>query len=326
MAAGFHEIEFPVDISYGSRGGPGWRTDIAATAGGDEQRDQRWQNARHYYDVKYGVKTRAQGATIRRFYHGRRGAAHGFRYKDWDDHTTHADGVTPPSQTDSILTAAATGGTTQLQLVKVYADAVLPWTRALQKVEASSVLVEVDTVLQAQGPDYAVDPSTGLVTFTSAFVGGEVVKAGCEFRVPCRFGEEADEAMEFLLTAFDIRDLPSIPVVEDFEPGIAQGDYFPGGAHQHGDMGGSTVNVVLGQGMAQTFNPTTPGGKGLLPAAADLEYGGPWFHLQNLSGSDSVDVRRNDDGASVHVLSAGAAVELWVMPNASGNKAWHAFF
>ena len=85
---GFHEVSFPTDISYGSVGGPGFMTNIIELDSGAEQRIARWNQARHKYNVAYGVKSYEQLYNLIDFYIARRGVANGFRFKDFTDCTS----------------------------------------------------------------------------------------------------------------------------------------------------------------------------------------------------------------------------------------------
>ena len=79
----FLETQFPEGISYGSRGGPGYSTEILTLDSGQEIRIARWNSARHRYDASYGVQNYADLKSVLDFYHATRGAADGFRWKDW---------------------------------------------------------------------------------------------------------------------------------------------------------------------------------------------------------------------------------------------------
>lgn len=82
----FHEILFPVDISYGSNGGPKWKTAVFTADSGFEARVIDWTNTRAEYDVSMGIQTQAQMDALTHFFYCRRGRAFGFRYKDWNDY------------------------------------------------------------------------------------------------------------------------------------------------------------------------------------------------------------------------------------------------
>ena len=76
---------FPDDISAGSSGGPRWRTEIVVSQSGWEQRNQGWGDARHEYNVGYGVKDIIHLEQLKEFFMAVRGMRDGFRYKDWAD-------------------------------------------------------------------------------------------------------------------------------------------------------------------------------------------------------------------------------------------------
>nr|WP_253307663.1 DUF2460 domain-containing protein [Rickettsia endosymbiont of Ceutorhynchus assimilis] len=56
----FAEMQFPPEISYGSKGGPQFSTDIVTTFSGHEQGSINWQEARSRYDISSGIKTEYQ--------------------------------------------------------------------------------------------------------------------------------------------------------------------------------------------------------------------------------------------------------------------------
>lgn len=58
------------------------------------------------------------------------------------------------------------GGNKVFQLVKVYGSAYAPWTRVIAKPVAGRVLIAVGGMAVVSG--WAVDLTTGLVTFTAA--------------------------------------------------------------------------------------------------------------------------------------------------------------
>ena len=60
MAILFHEVQFPVDISYGAVGGPSYSTGVITSMSGGEQRGQHWAQSRIKYDVSQNVKKKEQ--------------------------------------------------------------------------------------------------------------------------------------------------------------------------------------------------------------------------------------------------------------------------
>jgi uncharacterized protein (TIGR02217 family) len=82
MAAPFHEVLFPLDVSLKSRGGPQRRTEVVVTGSGREERNARWAHARRRYDAGYGVKSLADLQAVIAFFEERRGRLTGFRWRD----------------------------------------------------------------------------------------------------------------------------------------------------------------------------------------------------------------------------------------------------
>src|SRR5690606_36265059 len=112
----FHHTRFPLDIALGARGGPERKTDVVTLASGGEQRNGRWAHSRRRYNAGYGVKSRADMATILAFFEERRGRLHGFLWRDGLDHSS---GGAVPTPTDQLL-GAGNGTRTAFQLRKRY--------------------------------------------------------------------------------------------------------------------------------------------------------------------------------------------------------------
>lgn len=79
---------FPDTISYGSSGGPGFSTDVITVSSGYETRNVNWIQARHTYDVAFGIRSQAYLNDLVEFFQTMKGKAYGFRYKDWGDYTS----------------------------------------------------------------------------------------------------------------------------------------------------------------------------------------------------------------------------------------------
>ena len=191
---GFHEIQFPPDISYGSKGGPGFKTDIVTTDSGAEQRVSKWSTPRRSYDVAYGVKSLADMQRVITFYTARLGAAYGFRYKDHLDYTSSITGpLFTPAFIDQQI-GVGDGVKTTFQLIKTYNDGYITRQRTLTKPVAGTVLIGVGGAQQTSG--WSVNTATGIVTFTNAPAYGLVITAGYEFDVPVRFDAASDQGQD----------------------------------------------------------------------------------------------------------------------------------
>jgi uncharacterized protein (TIGR02217 family) len=303
MAA--HEVQFPVNISYGSRGGPGYRTDVVHTDSGAEERIARWSEPRRRYDVAYGVKTNSDLVALQSFYIGRRGAEFSFRYKDWLDFTTHTDGGSAYTKDDHVI-GTGDGATTTFQLVKRYTSGDTVRVRNIRKPVANKVAVAFDGVNQATG--WSVNTATGIITFSVAPTLGVVITAGCEFDVPVRFEDSGGETLLFTLEDFK-RGSSSVAIIEVIEEDTVSDEFYYGGAKITDPMA-ADVSIVEINGRVQVFNPSASGRKVTLPNPSALPSGGPYFYIVNISGTNSLDVRdhNNTNIGTVVANSMGVCV------------------
>jgi uncharacterized protein (TIGR02217 family) len=206
---GFHEVRFPVAVSRGATGGPERRTQVVATGGGYEERNQQWRDSRHRYDAGTGIKTLDQLHQVVAFFEERRGRAYGFRWKDWADYRS-CPPLVPPAPDDQLI-GTGDGLTTAFQLSKEYGLLVNPWRRTIVKPVPGTVRIAVGGVELAEGTDFTLDETTGGVLLAAAPAVAEPVTAGFEFDVPVRFDTDR---LSIDLAAFDHGEIPSIPVVE----------------------------------------------------------------------------------------------------------------
>lgn len=210
MPAEFHEIRFPLDVSFGSRGGPRRLTDIVALASGREQRNARWAHSLRRYDAGLGVRTLDALHAVIAFFEERRGRLYGFRFRDRVDWRSGPPSGAPSPVDQRIGTG--NGTTAAFQLVKTYGLAHAPYTREIAKPVLGTVRVAVAGVEQT-GAAFACDATTGTVTFAAGHIpaAGAAITAGFEFDVPVRF--DTDE-LDIDLSAFQAGDIPKIPLVE----------------------------------------------------------------------------------------------------------------
>ena len=194
----FIEVRFPTDIAYGSTGGPEYSTDIVITQSGFEQRNANWSQARAKYNVAHGVKTQAQLDTLIAFFRARKGRADGFRFKDWNDYQATAQAI-----------GTGDGSTTVFQLTKLYSSGSTSETRIISKPVAGTINIYLNAVLQSSG--FAIDTTTGLVTFTSAPGSGVAITADFQFDIPVRFDTDRLAAT---IDSYGSQSWKNIPLVE----------------------------------------------------------------------------------------------------------------
>jgi uncharacterized protein (TIGR02217 family) len=204
----FHEIRFPVALSFGSSGGPERRTEVITLASGYEHRSTLWAHGRRRYDAGLGLRSLDDIHETLTFFEARRGRLFGFRWRDWADHKSCRPSAVPDAQ-DCVL-GAGDGVRRAFQLVKGYASGGETYLRPIAKPVPETVRVAVAGVSLRPG-QFAVDATTGLVTLAQAPGVGVVVTAGFMFDVPVRFDTDR---IEVNLAAFEAGAIPSIPIVE----------------------------------------------------------------------------------------------------------------
>lgn len=201
----FDEVRFPTNISYGATTRPRRVVDVVVLRSGHEERNSIWSDSRRSFDISLGIRNINDVHAVQEFWEGRRGRLRGFRMKDWSDYKS-CPPLSVPSATDHPMIMLTS---TTYQLAKVYSPASNPWTREIIKPVAGSVVVADDTGVLAQGSDWTIDTTTGVVTFASAPTGTPT--AGFEFDVPVRF---ESESLEINVELFRIGSLPAITLVE----------------------------------------------------------------------------------------------------------------
>jgi uncharacterized protein (TIGR02217 family) len=194
----FHDVRFPVDISYGSTGGPNYSTDIVTTFSGHEQRNINWGQARARYNVAHGVKTQTQLDALIAFFRTRKGRAHSFRFKDWTDYEAATQ-----------LIGTGNGSIKDFQLIKQYVSGSIGENRTITKPVTGTVQVYLNGVLQVSG--YTLNAATGVVSFATAPANGVAVTASFQFDVPVRFDTDQLSAR---LENYGVRSWQDIPLVE----------------------------------------------------------------------------------------------------------------
>ena len=201
----FLDVRFPIDIAYGSRGGPEYSTTVTQTWSGYESRQINWSLVRHRYNAAYGTRTQVQLEALLALFHAARGRGHSFRFKDWADFKSCAKEATP-APTDQVI-GAGDGSDATFQLTKTYSYGGQTYTRTITKPVSGTVRVSVAGVEKTIATQFNVNYLTGVVTFTAGNIPtlGQAVTAGFEFDVPVRFDIDAlDISLDhFLMGATD---------------------------------------------------------------------------------------------------------------------------
>lgn len=209
--SGFHDVQFPIAISFGAAGGPQRRNEVVTLASGHEKRNARFAQSRRFYDAGTGVRSLSDLHDVLVFFEARRGSLHAFRFRDPFDMKSCRPEDTP-SSTDQPL-GVGDGIRTRFALVKSYGTGPDAYRRPIRKPVMTSLKIAVGGVTRSSPGDFSFDDANGDVVFTPTAVpgAGVAVTAGYEFDVPVRFDTER---LSLSLSAFKAGQILSIPMVE----------------------------------------------------------------------------------------------------------------
>lgn len=315
----FHEVVFPVTISFDSDGGPGYNTEALDQGSGQETRIARWEDSRRKYDAATGLKSIADMALVLDFFHARKGSLHGFLWKDWSDYSSAADHVSTPAGDDETI-GTGDGVTTGFQLIKTYTSGGTTTTRTIEKPVVSTTIIRVAGVSKTDGVDYTVNVTTGVVTFASAPAAAAAITAGFYFYVPVRFGSEVDKLMGITLSDFDNRQAKALPVQEIKSTRWVDDERYYGGSFSR------TVSAPLtlseSDARVQLIDALS-GATCKLPDPASLPAGGEWFYIYNI-GAAAFNLL-DWSGSLLLSVPAGTGVTVVLGLDISGNPLWIAF-
>lgn len=199
----FDDVSFPIEIGAEATVTPGFSTSVVTSASGNEYRNVNWQQARLRFDAGPGVRGDGEVEALLQFFHARRGAAVGFRFKDPFDFSSNGMSGTPTAADQTI--GIGDGLAVQFKLTKSYGGAE---RRRITRPIAGSVRIALDGLEQASG--WALQP-LGEILFENAPPAGAVITAGFLFDVPVRF---ADDQIEVNRATFLAGEAPSVPLIE----------------------------------------------------------------------------------------------------------------
>jgi uncharacterized protein (TIGR02217 family) len=199
-------VRLPDAIALGAAGGPTFNTTVITTAGGRERRQVNWSQPLARYNIGSAVKPPAEWAALIAFFRARGGQARGFRFKDWSDYSSAADGISAPAAADQVI-GTGNGTQTVFQLVKRYASGAVEQVRPITKPVAGTVVVTVN----GSPASPTISTTAGTLTFGSAVTAGHIVRAGFYFDVPVRF---ATDIASFQLPVAFAAEWPDIILAE----------------------------------------------------------------------------------------------------------------
>lgn len=172
----FIDTRLSKQVEAGFSGGPMWDTSIVAMANGFENRNANWSLPHHKFTADYTILNPRDQNEILHAFMAARGRLNSFRFKDWNDFKIVNESL-----------GVGDGTSTPRQLTKTYTFGPTTYTRTILLPVATSIQVTSNGVAKA----VTVDDETGLITPTTAWANGQVLKvAYCEFDVKVCFGAD----------------------------------------------------------------------------------------------------------------------------------------
>ena len=207
---GFHNVRFPEDISWGSSGGPEFKTQIFESFRGYEKRNVDWCQPLMQFNVAYGVKKDVQMLSLLNFFNARQGRAYGFRYKNWGNYRIRNAPI-----------ATGDGLNTRLPLWKFYGFSGSRQYKRLRKIVDNSVSgVGIGAVGGlTEGVDYNIDYETGEIALNNPPGYGVPVYGSLEFDEPVRFDVDSIQVVIDQFNSNSLSSLPLIGVKSGFQSG-----------------------------------------------------------------------------------------------------------
>lgn len=230
----FHEIRFPEDVSWGSRGGPTFKTQIFTSHRGFEKRNLDWIQPMMSFDVSYGIRTDNHILSVISFFNARQGRAKGFRYKNWGNYKLTNEAF-----------AAGDGVNSRLPMWKMYnsSENIRSYKRLHKIVRGSVTGVTLNNVSVTEGVDFSIDYNSGEIAFNSVQPYGYPVKCTTlEFDEPVRFDMDN---IQTVIDAYNSNSIVAIPLVgirDDFTTGTV---FAPGKSSAASDEYYDSTNLIL---------------------------------------------------------------------------------
>lgn len=184
---------FPQCPSFGYTSIPMYSVTAVERASGVETRNRNWAYPLHRFNCTVGPRAEEDVAELLEFWHAVGGSACGFRFNDGVDNRSCRVHETIAA-TDCPLLLDNSQSPEAYQLIKRYVFGTREQDRPIYKPVQGTILIADGGVLKAEGSDYAIDYTTGLVTL--AFSPSGVLTWGGEFDVPVRF--ESDFPVELV--------------------------------------------------------------------------------------------------------------------------------
>ena len=167
--ASFHDVLFPLSVSFGATGGLERRNEIVLMTSGRERRNARFSQSRRRYDAGTGVRSIEDLYDVLAFFEARRGSLHAFRFRDPFDMKSCRPGETVTAFDQQI--GVGDGCKARFLLAKIYGVGADAYRRDILKPVAATVRVAVNNSERA--------PTTGFSLHRRGCVSGRR-NSGCQ--------------------------------------------------------------------------------------------------------------------------------------------------
>lgn len=176
----FLERRFPECVSFGSSGGPGFKTSVFTFDSGITSDYINWERMRGRYEATFDNVTPADIEEVEDFFYGMRGQAIAFRYKDWSDYQISGQNVGVGDGTNSAF-----------QIFKRYQSGQHVFDRIIKKTVPNTSQISIDGTTLLEGSDYFMIDAEGRIVFTTTPDAGAIIRLDyIEFDVPVRFDSD----------------------------------------------------------------------------------------------------------------------------------------
>ena len=197
----FVNRQFPECVSYGSSGGPGFKTGIFEVDSGLTQTEIQWERIRARYNANFDHVPPEDIARVEDFFYGMKGKAIAFRYKDWSDYTISNQNF-----------MVGDGVTTSFQIFKRYTSGGFTYDRMIKAPRSGSYAVALNGAQLILDQDYWVNELAGTIVFRNApppDALGTIIQG--EFDVPVRFDTDT---LDVSFDEFRQLNVSSLPMIE----------------------------------------------------------------------------------------------------------------
>ena len=200
----FCEQQFPTSVSYGSSGGPGFKTSIFSVDSGVVHANPEWERLRARYEVEFDHCPQGDIEAVENFFYGMRGRAIGFRFKDWNDYQIVNQNV-----------IVGDGNSKHFQLFKRYRSGGNIYDRMITKPvrnQIGTLTLDGDELILNR--DFYFNYSTGTISFNEAPPAGAIGHLDyAEFDVPVRFDTDELNVSAEDFNQFSISSLSMIEIL-----------------------------------------------------------------------------------------------------------------